>query len=113
MMSKVISPPFTRCRWITSSLESTQEQLKKNINITHYSPPRNKNLRNQLKKLDSGETKEKEERTRTSIKKTSCSHKSKSLACYGGLDSFFVVKSLKKACISQNCFTLIYKNKKL
>ena len=42
-------PPFTRCWWFTSSVESTQESLKQNINITHHSPPHNENLRNQLK----------------------------------------------------------------
>ena len=60
--------------------------------------------------LISGETKEKEERTRSS--KTSRSHKSKSLSCYGGLASFSAVKSLMKSCMSQNCFTFI-KNKKI
>ena len=59
-------PPFTQCRWFTSSLESTREKFKKNINLTHQCPPANENLRNQLKTLDSGETKEKEERTRSS-----------------------------------------------
>ena len=60
-----------------SSLESTLERLKKNVNITHHSPPHSENLRNQLKTLDSGETKEKEECTRSS--KTSRSHNSKDL----------------------------------
>ena len=41
-------PPLTRCWWFTSSLEFTREWLKKNINITHHSPPHNENLRNQF-----------------------------------------------------------------
>ena len=106
MTSKVISPLSPGVDGSLPHLNLTREQLKKNINITHHSPPHNENLRNQLKTLDSGETKEKEECTRSS--KTSCSHKSKSLACYVGLDSFFVVKSLTKACISQNCFYLCF-----
>ena len=44
--------------------------------------------------------------------KTSRYHKSKNLACYGGLASFFAVKSLTKACMSQNCFTSIKKIQK-
>ena len=105
MTSKVIPPLSPGVAGLRLHLNQPESRLSKNINITHHSPPPNEELRNQLKTLDSGETKEKEERTRFS--KTSSSHKSKSLSCYGGLDSFSVVKSLTKACMSQNCFTSV------
>ena len=62
--------------------------------------------------LDSGETKEKEERTRSS-KKPAALTSLKNLACHEGLDCFSVVKSLTKACMPQNCFTSVKKIKKL
>ena len=89
--------PFTRCWWITSSTESTREQLKQHIKITHHSPPRNANLRNQLKHWTV--VKPRRKRSVLAPLKTSCSHKSKSLACYGGLGSLSVVKLLTKTCI--------------
>ena len=66
MTSKVISPLSPGVDGSHPDLNLTRERLKQNINITHHSPPHNENLRNHLKTLVSGETKEKEECTRSS-----------------------------------------------
>ena len=66
MTIKVISPLSPGVDGLRLHLNQLESSLSKNINITHHSPPRNENLRNQLKTLDSGETKEKEEHTRSS-----------------------------------------------
>ena len=91
MTSKIISLPFTRCWWFTSSLEfseSLQEtpRLNQNINITHHSPPHNENLRNQSKHCLA--VKQRRMRSDHIPLRTSPSQKSKSLSWNGGLASF-------------------------
>ena len=61
--------------------------------------------------MDIGETKEKEERTRSS-KKPDALTSLKILACYGGLDSLSVVKSLTSMHLSK-LFYFCLLNKKL
>ena len=111
MTSKVISSLSPGVDGLRPHLNQPESSLSKNINKTDNSPPRNAKLRNQPKHLTV--VKPRRKRSVLAPLKTSCSHKSKSLACYEGLDSLSVVKSLTKACISQNYFTSAYKNKKL
>ena len=59
-------PPFTRCRWITSSLESTREQLKQKYKYNSQFSSAQCKSEKSAQTLDSGETKEKEEHTRSS-----------------------------------------------
>ena len=111
MTSKVISPLSPGVDRLRLHLNQPESSLIKNINITHNSPSRNANLRNQPKHwtvVNQGEG-----GAYSLFQKTRSSHKSKSLACHGGLDSFSVGKSLTKTCMSQNCFISVLKFKKL